>query len=99
MTHKKRSAGRRDLRPPSSSSSWRRRGAYFAGGASLGGVIGYGIATSGPGPGPLFLEAVTRPLTIGLAVACGSLGAVFTDRLWRRSRWLVIHPHDHNDRV
>jgi hypothetical protein len=55
------------------------------------------MATSGPGPAPPLFEPTTAWLTFGLAAACGTLGACFPDRFWRRSRWDVIHPNTHND--
>lgn len=69
-----------------------KRGVHFVIGAALGGAIGYGIATSGPGPTPPFQAPGTMGLTLGLGAVCGALGALFPDRFWRRSRWRVIQP-------
>ncbi len=71
---------------------WLKRAVHFIIGAALGGAIGYGIATSGPGPAPSLWEPGTLGLTFGLAAACGGLGAASPDRFWRRSRWRVNHP-------
>jgi hypothetical protein len=73
-----------------------RRGLYFVLGAALGGAIGYGMISSGPGPAPSMLDLSAMTLPIGLATACGALAAWSPDRFWRRSRWLVSHP-DNDD--
>ena len=63
-----------------------RRLCYFVLGASIGGLIAYGMLTSGPGPVPSFLDPRIAGLVFGLPVVCGLLAAYSPDRFWRRSR-------------
>ena len=62
---------------------------HFALGAGLGGVVGYGILTSGPEP-PSLLTAGAAAWILGLAVVCGTLAALSPRAFWRpggRFRW------------
>lgn len=54
-------------------------------GALIGGVIGYGIATGGPGPGPSLLDPVVLAWILGPAVVCGGLAAFSPQALLRPS--------------
>ena len=64
-----------------------RRAAYFALGAAVGGVIGYGFVQSGPGPAPSVFDPVAAPWVFGLAAVCGALAALSPSGFWRRSRY------------
>lgn len=74
-----------------SGSSVVRRGLYFVLGAALGGAIGYGMSSSGPGQAPSMTDISVLKLPIGLAAACGVLAAWSPEGFWRPSRWHDLH--------
>ena len=63
-----------------------RRAAYFALGAAIGGVIGYGFVSAGPGPSPSIFDPTAAPWVFGLAAVCGGLAALSPKGFWRR-KW------------
>jgi hypothetical protein len=66
--------------------SRRKRAVYFVLGFLLGGVIGYGLVTAGPGPAPSLLEPAAAAWVFGLGLVCGLLGAYSPSTFWRQSR-------------
>ena len=56
------------------------------GGCLLGGVVGYGIVRSGPGPSPSPFEPAAFAWVFGLAGVCGLLAAISPRKAWRPSR-------------
>ena len=63
-----------------------KRAFYFVLGSLIGGTIGYGIVTGGPGPAPSPFDPGAAAWIFGLAAVCGALAASSPDRFWRRSR-------------
>jgi hypothetical protein len=76
----------RTTQPPRPSPSLAKRLAYFALGFLIGGIIGYGIVTSGPGPPPSVFEDPAAVWVFGLAAVCGIVAALSPDGFWRRAR-------------
>lgn len=78
-------------RAPRSQPTQRQRGLLFVVGAVLGGAIGYGLRTSGPGPHPALFSSQMAPWILVPAVIVGTLAALFPDAVFlrpsRRSRW------------
>lgn len=58
--------------------------ALFAGGAIVGGVIGYGFVSSGPGPAPSLAEPYAAAWVFGGAALVGIVSAIFTWGVFRR---------------
>jgi hypothetical protein len=77
--------------PPSPSSekpSPAKRVVFFLIFGTIGGVIGYGLVTSGPGPAPSVLEFPGAAWVFGGAAVCGLLAAAWPDgALRRRGEW------------
>ena len=63
-----------------------KRLVYFVIFGIIGGVIGYGILTSGPGPAPSMFEIPGAYWVFGGALVCGLLAAASPEGVWRR-RW------------
>jgi hypothetical protein len=63
-------------RLPKSSPSPRKRAAYFVVGAVLGGILGYGLVTAGPGPAPSIFAPGARLWVLGGALAWGGMTAI-----------------------
>ena len=74
-----------------------KRVIYFVLGSLIGGTLGYGFVTSGPGPAPSLLDPNAALWVFGGAVICGVLGASFPDTFWRRSRKFEIRHADRDD--
>jgi hypothetical protein len=62
-----------------------KRGAYFAGGAAVGALIGYGFVSASPAP-PSILELGGAIWVLGGAAIVGVLAGIFTDKVFRRRR-------------
>lgn len=83
-------------RKPAPKPSARQRWFFFVLGALVGGVIGYGIATGGPGPSRSLLDPVVAAWIVGPALVCGGLAALSPRAFLRpggRFRWT----HDWDD--
>jgi hypothetical protein len=74
-----------------------KRVCCFLLGSLIGGILGYGVVTSGPGPAPSLLEPGAALWVLGGAAICGVLGASFPDTFWRRRRKFEIRHSDGND--
>jgi hypothetical protein len=74
-------------RLPKSSPSPRKRAAYFVVGAVLGGILGYGLVTAGPGPAPSIFAPGARLWVLGGALAWGVLSARSPAAFWRQNRF------------
>jgi hypothetical protein len=74
-----------------------KRVCYFVLGSLLGGTLGYGFVTSGPGPAPSLLDPNAALWVFGGAAIIGVLGASFPDTFWRRTRKFEIRHADGND--
>ena len=61
-----------------------RRLVFVGGGARVGGVIGYGFVSSGPGPAPSLAEPRAAAWVFGSAAVVGILCAIGTWRVFRR---------------
>lgn len=70
--------------PPPEKPSIATRAAFFVGGALVGGVIGYGIVSSGPVPPPSIFEPRAAFWVFGLAAVIGTISAIATWRVFRR---------------
>lgn len=57
---------------------------FFAGGALVGGVIGYGFVSSGPGPAPSLIEPYAAAWVFGSAAVVGTFSAIWTWGVFRR---------------
>ena len=66
---------------------------FFAGGALVGGVIGYGFVSSGPGPTPSLIEPGAAAWVFGSAAVVGTFSATWTWGVFRR-RFAGRHPDD-----
>jgi hypothetical protein len=68
-----------------------QRGIFFVLGALLGGLLGYGYRTSGPGPNPAFLSLDAAPWILVPGAVLGVVGALFPDATFfkpgGRFRW------------
>lgn len=60
------------------------RAMHFVLGALIGGVIGFGIVSAGPGPVPSIFDPLAARWVFGLAAVCGILGALSPRGFWRR---------------
>ena len=77
-------------RKPAPKPSPRQRWFFSVLGALLGGLIGYGIVTGGPGPSPSLLDPAVIAWILGPAVVCGGLAAYSPKAFLRpggRFRW------------
>jgi hypothetical protein len=74
-----------------------KRACYFVLGSLLGGTIGYGFVTSGPGPAPSLLDPDAALWIFGAAVVCGVLAASSPDNFWRLSRRFGWRDRDGSD--
>ncbi|MEA2328682.1 MAG: hypothetical protein QOE68_3641 [Thermoanaerobaculia bacterium] len=72
----------------------RKRAAYFIVGAVLGGILGYGLITAGPGPAPSIFEPGARLWVFGGAALCGILSALSPAAFWRQNRFRWRHEDD-----
>ena len=86
-------SGRAPKRIPSKPTA-ARRWAMFAVGLVVGGVIGYGLRTSGPGEEIALFSLAMAPWVLVPAVAVGALAAHFPDAAWRARRLRVRVRHD-----
>jgi len=66
--------------------SFTKRACFFVLGALVGGTIGYGIVTGGPGPSPSLFEPHAALWVFGGAAICGLLAAYSPDKFLRGSR-------------
>jgi hypothetical protein len=66
---------------------------FFVGGALVGGVIGYGFVSSGPGPTPSLTEPYAAAWVFGSAAFVGIASAIGTWGVFRR-RFSGRHPDD-----
>jgi len=71
-----------------------KRPFYFVLGSLIGGTIGYGIVTGGPGSAPSPFDPGAAAWIFGLGAVCGALAASSPDRFWRRSRRLGWRDED-----
>lgn len=67
---------------------------YFVLGSLIGGTIGYGLITSGPGPAPSLLEPYAALWVFGGAAICGALAASSPKGFWRRRGRFGMHDRD-----
>src|SRR3954447_21770363 len=72
----------------------RKRAAYFVVGAVLGGVLGYGIITAGPGPAPSIFAPGAKVWVFGGALIWGALSALSPAAFWRQGRFRWRHDDD-----
>jgi hypothetical protein len=84
---KRRPSGNRFDRLAKSSPTPRERAAYFIVGGILGGILGYGIVTAGPGPAPSIFASGARLWVFGGAIVCGVLSALSPAAFWRQNRF------------
>jgi len=77
-----------------SSPTPRARAAYFVAGVVLGGILGYGIVTAGPGPAPSIFEPGARLWVFGGALIWGVLSALSPAAFWRQNRFRWRHEDD-----
>lgn len=77
-----------------SSPTPRKRAAYFVLGAALGGLLGYGMISAGPGPTPSIFEAGARLWVFGGALIWGVLSALSPAAFWRQNRFRWRHEDD-----
>jgi hypothetical protein len=91
---KKRSVPNKFDRLAKSSPSPQKRVAYFFVGAVLGGVVGYGVITAGPGPAPSIFDPGARLCVFGGALICGVLSALSPAAFWRQNRFRWRHEDD-----
>jgi len=94
MPRAKRSPPNRFDRLAKSSPTPRARIAYFTLGALLGGILGYGLVTTGPGPAPSIFEPGARLWVFGGALICGGLSALSPAAFWRQNRFRWRHEDD-----
>lgn len=59
---------------------------YFVVGAGVGGLVGFGIVASGPGPTPPVFEFPAAAWVFGIAAVCAVLSAAWPDRVLRLAR-------------
>ena len=83
--------------PVAAGPSVAKRVFYFVLGTLIGGTIGYGFVTAGPGPAPSLLEPAAALWVFGGAALCGVLGASFPDTFWRR-KFEKRHSDDSDER-
>lgn len=69
---------------PGDSPTLLTRAVHFVLGALIGGVIGFGFVSSGPGPAPSIFDPLAARWVFGLAAVCGGLGALSPRGFWRR---------------
>jgi len=74
----------RKSNPSPGAASVRKRIAYFVIGAVIGGVLGYGIVTTSPGPALSIFDPAAAAWIFGGAAVCGFLGALSPNTFWRR---------------
>jgi hypothetical protein len=84
-------------KPARSRPSARQRWFLFVLGALLGGVLGYGYLTSGPGPAPSLLTARAAPWIVVPAVLLGILAARYPDAVFLRPGGRFRWHHDDDD--
>ena len=72
----------------------RKRAAYFVARAVIGGILGYGLVTAGPGPAPSIFAPGARLWVFGGAVVCGVLSALSPAAFWRQNRFRWRHGRD-----
>jgi hypothetical protein len=78
---------RRASRPWRRGPSRRKRAVYFVLGAALGGLVGYGLVTAGPGSPPSLRAPSSVAWIGGLAAVCGLLSAWSPPAFWRQNRF------------
>lgn len=59
---------------------------YFVVGGGVGGLVGVGIVTSGPGPAPSVFEFPAAVWVFGIAAACAILSAAWPAGVLRLAR-------------
>lgn len=59
---------------------------YFVVGGGVGGLVGFGIVASGPGPTPSVLEFPAAAWVFGIAAACAILSAAWPAGVLRLAR-------------
>jgi hypothetical protein len=62
--------------------------------AALGGLLGYGLITAGPGPAPSIFAPGARVWVFGGALVCGVLSALSPTAFWRQNRFRWRHEDD-----
>lgn len=72
----------------------RKRAAYFVIGAVLGGILGYGLVSAGPGPTPSIFAPGARLWVFGGALIWGVLSALSPAAFWRQNRFRWRHEDD-----
>jgi len=72
--------------PSTGTPSRATRVVFFFVGGIVGGVIGYGLITAGPGPAPSVFEFPGAAWVFGGAAVCGLLAAAWPNGVLRRSR-------------
>jgi len=91
---KRRPTPNRFDRLAKSSPSPRKRTTYFVLGAALGGLLGYGMISAGPGPTPSIFAPGARLWVFGGALICGVLYALSPAAFWRQNRFRWRHEDD-----
>jgi hypothetical protein len=91
---KRRPAPNKFDRLAKSSPTLRKRAVYFVVGAVLGGILGYGIISAGPGPAPSIFAPGARLWVFGGALIWGVLSALSPAAFWRQNRFRWRHEDD-----